>query len=87
MKFIGIDIAKDTFVAAHPQLNSYKTQTYNNDLKGIKKFIGSITKTEYHCVLEATGNYGTVSYHDHSYPVAKVLELFLRIANIKNTYN
>jgi len=29
-------------------------------LKGIKKFIGSITKTEYHCVLEATGNYGTL---------------------------
>ena len=29
-------------------------------MKGIKKFIGSITKTEYHCVLEATGNYGTL---------------------------
>lgn len=60
MKFIGIDIAKDTFVAAYPQLNGYKTQTYNNDLKGVKKFIGSITKTEHHCVLEATGNYGTL---------------------------
>jgi len=26
----------------------------------VKKFIGSITKTEHHCVLEATGNYGTL---------------------------
>jgi transposase len=60
MKFIGIDIAKDTFVAAYPKLNGYKTQTFNNDLKGVKKFIGSITETGYHCVLEATGNYGTL---------------------------
>jgi len=60
MKFIGIDIAKDTFVAAYPQLHDYKTQSFNNDLKGVKKFISSITKTEYHCILEATGNYGTL---------------------------
>jgi transposase len=60
MKFIGIDIAKDTFVAAYPQLNGYKTQTYNNDLKGVKKFIGSLPETGHHCVLEATGNYGTL---------------------------
>jgi len=33
MEFIGIDIAKDTFVAAYPQLIGYKTHTYNNDLK------------------------------------------------------
>jgi transposase len=60
MKFIGIDIAKDSFVAAYPQLNGYQTQTYNNDLKGVKKFINSFTNTDHHCVLEATGNYGTL---------------------------
>ncbi|MBB6272216.1 transposase [Pedobacter cryoconitis] len=57
MKFIGIDIAKDTFVAAYPQLNVYLTHTYTNDLKGVKKFINSFKNTDHHCVLEATGNY------------------------------
>lgn len=60
MKFIGIDIAKDTFVAAYPQSNGYQTLTYTNDLKGVKKFINSFTNAEHHCVLEATGNYGTL---------------------------
>lgn len=60
MKFIGIDIAKNTFVAAYPQLKGYQTQTYTNDVKGVKKFINSFITAEYHCVLEATGNYGTL---------------------------
>ena len=60
MKFIGIDIAKKTFVAAYPQLKGYQTQTYTNDVKGIKKFINSFIAAEYHCLLEATGNYGTL---------------------------
>lgn len=60
MKFIGIDIAKNTFVAAYPQLKGYQTQTYTNDVKGVKKFIGSLTSEDHHCVLEATGNYGTL---------------------------
>lgn len=60
MKFIGIDIAKNTFVAAYPQLKGYQTQTYTNDVKGVKKFINSFITAEHHCVLEATGNYGTL---------------------------
>ena len=60
MKFIGIDIAKKTFVAAYPQLKGYQTQTYTNDVKGVKKFINSFITAEYHCILEATGNYGTL---------------------------
>lgn len=60
MRFIGIDIAKSTFVAAYPQSKGYQTQTYTNDVKGVKKFINSIASPDYHCVLEATGNYGTL---------------------------
>lgn len=60
MKFIGIDIAKDTFVAAYPQVKGYQTQTYTNDVKGVKKFIGSFSGADHHCVLEATGNYAAL---------------------------
>lgn len=60
MKFIGIDIAKDTFVAAYPLQNGYQTKSYPNDAKGVKKFISSLLNADYHCVLEATGNYGTL---------------------------
>ena len=60
MKFIGIDIAKNTSVAAFLQIKGYQTQTYTNDVKGVKKFIDSFITAEYHCVLEATGNYGTL---------------------------
>lgn len=34
MKLIGIDIAKDTFVAAYPVQNGYQTKSYPNDAKG-----------------------------------------------------
>ncbi|RKT01738.1 IS110 family transposase [Chryseobacterium defluvii] len=80
MKFIGIDISKSTFVAAYPQLKGYQTQTYTNDLKGVKKFISSFSDADHQCVLEATGNYGTLLLYalrvesckiDHSNP-AKV---------------
>ncbi|WP_419803476.1 IS110 family transposase [Mucilaginibacter sp.] len=60
MKFVGIDIAKGTFVAACPVQNGYQTKSCPNDAKGVKKFIGSISNADYHCVLEATGNYGTL---------------------------
>lgn len=61
MKFIGIDIAKETFVAAYPQVSGgYQTKTYSNDTRGVKKFIDSILNKDYHCILEATGNYGTL---------------------------
>lgn len=60
MKFIGIDISKSTFVAAYPQLKGYQTHTYTNDIKGVKKFISSLSVADHQCVLEATGNYGTL---------------------------
>lgn len=60
MKLIGIDIAKDTFVAAYPLESGHQTKSYPNDSKGVKKFISSLSNAEYHCVLEATGNYGTL---------------------------
>lgn len=60
MKFIGIDIGKDTFVTSYPQVKGYQTQTYTNDVKGVKKFIGSFSGADHHCVLEATGNYATL---------------------------
>lgn len=59
MKFIGIDIAKSTFVAAYPlPTGGYRTKTYPNDPKGVKLFMRSFSHEGHHCVLEATGNYG-----------------------------
>lgn len=58
MKFIGIDIGKSSFVAAYPIASGHHTQTYPNSVVGIKKFISSLSATEHHCVMEATGNYG-----------------------------
>lgn len=59
MTFIGIDIAKSTFVAAYPlQSGGYRTKTYPNDPKGVALFMKSFSHEDHHCVLEATGNYG-----------------------------
>ncbi len=58
MTYIGIDISKDSFVAAFPKVSGYQTRTYPNTIKGIKKFIGSLSVAEHQCVMEATGNYG-----------------------------
>jgi len=58
MKFIGIDIGKNSFVAAFPSPSGYKTKTFPNSILGIRKFIDSFSNPDHHCVLEATGNYG-----------------------------
>lgn len=58
MTYIGIDISKDSFVAAFPTASGYQTRTYPNTTQGIRKFIGSLSVTGHHCVMEATGNYG-----------------------------
>lgn len=58
MTYIGIDISKDCFVSASPTVSGYQTRTYPNTVKGVRKFIGSLSVTEHHCVMEATGNYG-----------------------------
>ncbi|CCM10670.1 Pilin gene-inverting protein (plasmid) [Cardinium endosymbiont cEper1 of Encarsia pergandiella] len=58
MKYIGIDIAKSSFVAAFPKGKGYTTATYKNDPNGIAIFLSKLDKCLDHCVLEATGNYG-----------------------------
>jgi len=57
MTYIGIDISKDTFVAAYPSKNGYQTKTFKNSAEGIRKFIHTLNSDEHHCVMEATGNY------------------------------
>lgn len=57
MKYIGIDIGKASFVAAFPNGKGYRTETFTNDPKGIRKFIDRLDPTTDHCVMEATGNY------------------------------
>ena len=57
MTYIGIDISKATFVAAFPAGKGYRTETFSNDAKGIRKFIKVLDGDIHHCVMEATGNY------------------------------
>ena len=57
MTYIGIDVSKDSFVAAYPIENGYRTQTFKNSPMEIRKFIRTLSKEEHHCVMEATGNY------------------------------
>ena len=54
--YIGIDVSKDSFVAAYPRKNGYTTMTFKNDTKGVRSFITSLPE-DCHCVMEATGNY------------------------------
>lgn len=56
MTYIGIDISKDSFVAAYPRKSGYTTKTFMNDTKGVRSFITSLPE-DCHCVMEATGNY------------------------------
>lgn len=58
MVYIGIDISKSSFVAAYPSAKGYRTQTFLNTAAGVHKFIATLSVTEHHCVIEATGNYG-----------------------------
>lgn len=57
MAYIGIDISKATFVAAFPHGKGYRTETFLNDAKGIRKLISKLDPAIHHCVMEATGNY------------------------------
>ena len=60
MNYIGIDISKDTFVVAYSWEKNIKTRVFKNTTKGIHEFIGTISKEEHHCVVEATGNYSAL---------------------------
>ena len=57
MTYIGIDISKKTFEAAFPSSNGFDTRTFDNDPKGIHRFISLLCPDDSHCVMEATGNY------------------------------
>ena len=56
MTYIGIDVSKDSFVAAYPAKSGYATKTFKNTSSGVLQFIQSLP-AECHCVMEATGNY------------------------------
>ena len=60
MTYIGIDVSKDSFVVAYSPEKACKTKTFKNTVKGIHKFIQTLSKDENHCVLEATGNYSAL---------------------------
>jgi len=56
MTYIGIDVSKDSFVAAYPKKSGYTTKTFLNTTSGVRQFISSLPEA-CHCVMEATGNY------------------------------
>ena len=56
MTCIGIDVSKDSFVAAYPKKSGYSTKTFLNTTSGVRQFITSLPEDS-HCVMEATGNY------------------------------
>ena len=56
MTYIGIDISKDSFVAAYPAKGDYTTTKFPNTTSGVRKFIKTLP-ADCHCVMEATGNY------------------------------
>ncbi len=42
MKYIGIDIAKSSFVATFPKDQGYDTNTYKHDPGGIETFLSKL---------------------------------------------
>ncbi|MFC4666217.1 IS110 family transposase [Falsiporphyromonas endometrii] len=59
MKYIGIDISKRSFTVAFSSENGSPVREYENSPKGIHKFISALSSDAV-CVMEATGNYGTM---------------------------
>ncbi len=60
MTYVGIDVSKATFVVAYSSAKSSKTKTFKNTTKGVHEFIQTLSADDYHCVLEATGNYSSL---------------------------
>ena len=44
-------------MAAFPVERGYRTETFQNNIKGIRRFISKLSNDTHHCVMEATGNY------------------------------
>lgn len=60
MTYIGIDVSKESFVAAYSPEKNGRTRTFRNTTKGVHEFIQTLSRDEHHCVLEATGNYSAL---------------------------
>lgn len=60
MTYVGIDVSKATFVVAYSSAKAGKTKTFKNTTKCVHEFIQTLSVTEHHCVLEATGNYSAL---------------------------
>ena len=60
MTYVGIDVSKATFVVAYSSAKTGRTRTFKNTVKGVHEFIRTVSASEHHCVLEATGNYSAL---------------------------
>ena len=82
MTYVGIDVSKATFVVAYSSAKAGKTKTFKNTTKGVHEFIQTLSVTEHHCVLEATGNYSALLVYLLSKAGITVsLEIPLKIKN------
>jgi len=81
MRYIGIDISKDTFTVAYSPEKDTTVREFQNTPAGIRKFIGTIDK-DCHCVMEATGPYSmTALYLLSKNGIAVSMENPLKIKN------
>ena len=60
MKLIDINIAKKSLVVEYPSGNGFSFSEFNDNSKGIKKFIETRTQDDLHWFLEATGTYSSL---------------------------
>ena len=60
MTYVGIDVSKATFVVAYSSAKTERTKTFKNTVRGVHEFIQTVSSSEHHCVLEATGNYSAL---------------------------
>lgn len=51
MKFIEIDLAKNSFLAIFPQNVGYFIVIYKNDKKSIEIFLNKLDREEHHSIL------------------------------------
>jgi len=73
--YVGIDVAKDSFVVAYKENETiFKKATFVNDKKGITQFMKSIDQSCW-CILEATGSYSmqlSLTLHQHGRMVSVI---------------
>ena len=78
MNYVGIDIAKKTFVAAIEINNKIKISAFDNDNLGFNKcmeWLNSFNLTDHHFCMESTGKYGdelAFYLHEKNYKVSVV---------------